>query len=87
MPIYEYRAAGEACCKLCRDRFEVRQRMNEEALKTCPECEARVMRLISLPFLVREESLDEDDLLDRYAREEADEMGMDEDFAGEDAWE
>ncbi len=27
------------------------------------------------------------DLLDRYAREEADEMGMDEDFAGEDAWE
>jgi putative FmdB family regulatory protein len=86
VPIYEYRAAGEACCKLCRDRFEVRQRMNEGPLKSCPECGARVRKLISRPFLVREESLDEDGLLDRCAREEAGEMGLDEDFAGDDAW-
>ncbi len=86
MPIYEYKAAGEACCRLCRDRFEVRQRMNESPLKACPECGARVSKLVSRPFLVRDEPLDEDDLLDRYAREEADEMGMDEDFAGDEDW-
>lgn len=61
--------------------------MNGGPLTTCPGCGTRVRKLISRPFLVRDESLDEDDLLDRYAREEADELGLGEDLAGDDTLE
>lgn len=82
MPIYEYVAAGEAHCGRCRKRFEVRQRMDEGPLEACPECGAPVRRLISRPFVIREEPFDEDGLLDR----EADGPGLDDDFDGDDDW-
>ena len=41
MPAYEYR------CDSCEVRFEVRQKMSERALETCPECGGHVRRLIS----------------------------------------
>ncbi len=42
MPIYEY------ACGACGNEFEAEQRITEEPLKTCPECQSRqVKRLIS----------------------------------------
>ena len=49
MPTYEYRArdAGKSCDH-CRERFEVRQSMQDELLETCPQCGHPVERIISL---------------------------------------
>lgn len=41
MPMYDYR------CKSCGHQFEVFQRMTDEPLKTCPECEGEISRLIT----------------------------------------
>ena len=41
MPIYEYE------CKACENVFEVQQRMTDDPLKACPECEGEVKKLIS----------------------------------------
>ena len=41
MPTYEYE------CEKCGHRFEKFQEMSEKPLKTCPECQGRVRRLIS----------------------------------------
>jgi len=42
MPIYEYKVTGNTHCKLCKDKFEVRQGINDEPLKKCPACGAEV---------------------------------------------
>jgi len=47
MPIYEYAAAGEACCAKCRTPFEVFQAMSAPPLERCPECGAEVAKLLS----------------------------------------
>jgi len=48
MPTYEYQAADpKTGCEQCRARFEVRQSMRDEPLKTCPQCGKPVVRLIS----------------------------------------
>lgn len=41
MPIYEYE------CRACDTVFEVQQRMSEDPLKECPECQGEVKKLIS----------------------------------------
>lgn len=41
MPIYEYE------CKSCENVFEVQQRMTDDPLKKCPECDGEVKKLIS----------------------------------------
>ncbi len=41
MPAYEYR------CQECEIQFEQRQKMSEEAVRTCPACGGPVKRLIS----------------------------------------
>ncbi len=41
MPNYDYR------CKSCGHQFEVFQRMTDEPLKTCPECDGEISRLIT----------------------------------------
>ncbi len=87
MPIYEYKATGNAHCNLCKDKFEVRQGMNDEPLKSCPKCGSEVSRLFSPPFLCRKESLSEEEGFDRYAEEEADELGLEEGFAEDEDWE
>lgn len=49
MPNYEYRAKEvEKACDHCRERFEVRQSMNDEPLTACPHCGNPVERVISL---------------------------------------
>jgi len=40
MPLYEYE------CESCGVRFERRQHMEDEPIKTCPECSGDVHRLI-----------------------------------------
>ena len=45
MPIYEYK------CHQCGEKFEVRQRISEEPLKTHENCGGEVERLISAPAL------------------------------------
>lgn len=41
MPIYEYE------CPACEKVFEVQQRMTDDPLKTCPDCEGEVKKLVS----------------------------------------
>ena len=41
MPAYEYR------CDSCEVCFEIRQKMSDRVLDTCPECGGHVHRLIS----------------------------------------
>ena len=81
MPIYEYKATGKAHCKLCRGKFEVRQGMNDEPLRSCPNCGSEVSRVFSPPFLRLKESLIGEETFDRYAEEEVDELGLEEGFA------
>ena len=48
MPTYEYQARHPtSACDHCRQRFEVRQSMRDEPLKTCPQCGQPIERLIS----------------------------------------
>ncbi len=42
MPVYEYE------CDQCEKVFEIQQRMSEEPLKSCPECEGEVRKLMSM---------------------------------------
>jgi putative FmdB family regulatory protein len=43
MPIYEYR------CDSCGHYLDVLQKLTDEPLKECPECQASLRRLISAP--------------------------------------
>ena len=48
MPTYEYQAADpHQACPHCRERFEVHQSMRDAPLTACPQCGAKVARLIS----------------------------------------
>lgn len=42
MPVYEYE------CKKCEKIFEVQQRIADDPLKQCPECEGEVKKLMSM---------------------------------------
>ena len=86
MPIYEYKSKNGANCKLCKNKFEVRQGINDEPLKRCPECGAEIRRLFSRPFLWRKESFGHEGPLN-YMEDEADELGLDEDLAEDEVWE
>ena len=41
MPTYEYE------CKSCLHNFDVFQNINDEPIKTCPQCQKQVRRLIN----------------------------------------
>jgi len=41
MPIYEYE------CKKCKTKLEFIQSINDEPIKTCPECGGELVKLIS----------------------------------------
>lgn len=87
MPIYEYKATGKTHCNLCKDKFEVRQGINDEPLKGCPKCGSQVRRLFSPPFLCLKESLSQEETYDRYTEEEADKLGLEEGFGEDELWE
>ena len=46
MPTYVYR------CKDCGHEFETIQKMSDDPLKTCPECEGAISRLLFPPGIV-----------------------------------
>ena len=50
MPIYVYQAK-KGGCDTCRESFEYKQSMKDDALKKCPDCGASVQRVICAPFL------------------------------------
>ena len=87
MPIYEYKAIDGAHCRLCKGGFEVRQGMNDEPLRKCPECGAEIRKLFSRPFLLRKEPLGEEETCDEHIEEEADELGLEDSLAEDEVWE
>ena len=42
MPVYEYE------CKACEKVFEVQQKMADDPLKECPECNGPISKLVSM---------------------------------------
>jgi putative FmdB family regulatory protein len=86
MPIYEYKAKNGSHCKLCRGRFEVRQGINDQPLRRCPECGAEIRKLFSRPFLLRTEALSGEETFDEPAGQEFDESGLEDDFAEDEVW-
>ncbi len=47
MPFYTYRAKEpEKSCNYCRDSFETFQKIKEEPLESCPECDNAVVRIM-----------------------------------------
>ena len=48
MPVYVYEAADpKKTCRHCRQRFEVKQSIRDDALYQCPECGNAITRVIS----------------------------------------
>lgn len=86
MPIYEYQATGDIHCDLCKDRFEVKQRIDDAPLQRCPRCGAEVKRLVSLPFLCLKQSPSSEETLATYPEGEADELGSEEGFDEDEIW-
>ena len=80
MPIYEYRAVGKGC-EYCQNKFEVRQGINEEPLKSCPKCNAPVKRLISRPSICIKEPLPLEETFSKHTDEEADKLRLEGEFA------
>lgn len=46
MPTYEY------LCSTCRHRFDIWQKMSDDALTTCPECGASIHRVLHATGIV-----------------------------------
>ncbi len=46
MPIYEY------VCQGCEHRFEIKQKMSDPPVTTCPRCEQPVTKVISAPAIM-----------------------------------
>ncbi|MBM3133317.1 MAG: zinc ribbon domain-containing protein [Chloroflexi bacterium] len=86
MPIYEYRAAGSAHCRLCGTRFEVRQKIDDAPLGACPKCGAEVRRLISRSFIALTEPLSPEETFQTHTEEEADRLGLEGGFARDEIW-
>lgn len=87
MPIYEYKAIGNTHCQLCKDKFEVRQGINDEPLETCPRWGSEVRRLFSRPFLCLKEPLSLKETFATHTEEEVDEQGLEGGFAEDEVWE
>lgn len=49
MPIYQYAPSGDESCEICRDGFELLERLSDKPLDQCPACKAAVRRVISAP--------------------------------------
>ena len=47
MPIYVYEAGEPTDCEFCENGFEYLQKLNEDALSYCPECNAPVSRVLT----------------------------------------
>lgn len=50
MPLYVYEAESGGCAR-CANGFEISQSINDEKLTECPDCGARIVRVIQAPAL------------------------------------
>lgn len=48
MPLYEYIAAGEEGCRICRAGFPLRRPVDRPPLEKCPLCKAPVKKCLSV---------------------------------------
>jgi putative FmdB family regulatory protein len=85
MPIYEYKSKNGAHCTLCKERFEVTQRMNDKPLTRCPECGSEIRKVFSRPFLSRRKSFSREGAYN-YMEDDADELGLEEDLGEGEVW-
>lgn len=46
-PVYCYQHAEKTACDLCRKGFEVRQKLTDTPLQACPECGAKLKKIIT----------------------------------------
>ncbi len=54
MPMYVYETIdGEKGCAKCASSFEISQSINDERLTMCPDCGAKIRRVICAPALGR----------------------------------
>jgi putative FmdB family regulatory protein len=51
MPIYTYQAKGPEHCLYCVEPFDRNQKLDAPRLKTCPECQSPLRRVITPPNL------------------------------------
>jgi len=51
MPIYVYRPTTGKRCDFCENGFDQLQKVDEPALKTCPECGNPVAKAVTAPNL------------------------------------
>ena len=86
MPIYEYKAAGNTHCEFCKNRFEVRQGINDEPLKKCPKCGAEIRRLFSRPLISIIDPLSQKETFAAHTEEEADDLRLGGGFAEDQIW-
>lgn len=57
MPFYTYRARDpEQSCDYCREGFETMQKIKEDALENCPECEKPIVRIMHAAAKGRDDS-------------------------------
>ena len=48
VPTYTYETADQSkACELCREQFDVTQKMSDEPLEGCPDCGGPVRRVIT----------------------------------------
>ncbi len=87
MPIYEYKATSPSSCDLCKAKFEILQSLNDRPLTKCPKCKAPVKRLFSVNFIATTEPLSFEETFNTHTSEEADNLGLDGGFAGDQVWE
>jgi len=53
MPFYEYQSTGNQSCDQCAAGFDVLQKISDPVISQCPQCGARVRRVISAPNLAK----------------------------------
>lgn len=56
MPTYEYRSLIDSSCDHCAEGFEIFQRVADEPLGHCPECDQPIRRVISAPAIARSDT-------------------------------
>ena len=70
MPLYEYQALNPAhSCRHCRDSFEILQGIHDQPQGVCPDCGARVGKIISTCHAAVAESSPEQNLAERKIKE------------------
>lgn len=87
MPIYEYRATIPGKCTLCKAVFEFRQNISDDPLMKCPKCGREVQRLISRSYVAVIDPLTQPETFKTYTEEQADSLGLEGGFAGDQIWE